>query len=61
MVTSRNSTIKVMLDQQNDPELDDRLLTYDERLTRFSKTRERILGRFKVAESPYFQGPQSSE
>ena len=35
MVTSRNSRIKVMLDQEYDPDLDGEWLTSNERLTRF--------------------------
>ena len=61
LVTSRNSRIQVMLDQEVDPYLDDEWLTADEQLTRFSKAREQIVGRFKGTESPYVQGPQSSE
>ena len=48
-----------MLDQEYNPELDDEWLTADEKLTRFSKAREKILGRVKGSESPYVQGPQS--
>ena len=36
-------------------------MTADEKLTRFSKAREQIVGRVKGAESPYVQGPQYSE
>ena len=50
-----------MLDQEDDPELDDEWLTADEQLTRFSKAREQIIGRVNGTESPYVQGPQSSE
>ena len=50
-----------MLHQEDDPELDDEWLTTNEQLTRFSKAREKIVGRFKGTESPYVQGPQSSE
>ena len=50
-----------MLDQEDDPELDDECLTADEQLTRFSKAREQIVGRVKGTESPSVQGPQSSE
>ena len=39
LVTSRNSRIQVMLDQEDDPELDDEWLTADDQLTRFSKAR----------------------
>ena len=61
LVTSRNSRIQVMLDQEDDPELDDEWLTDDEKLTRFIKSREQIVGRVKVTESPSVQGAQSSE
>ena len=50
-----------MLDQEDDPELDDEWLTVNDQLTRFSKAREKIVRRFKVTESPSVQGPQSSE
>ena len=50
-----------MLDQEDDPELDDEWLTADEQLTHFSKSREQILGRVKGTESPSVQGPQSSQ
>ena len=60
LVTSRNSRIQVILDQEDDPELDDEWLTADEQLTRFSKAREQIIGRVKGTESTYVQGPQSS-
>ena len=50
-----------MLDQEDDPELDDEWLTYDEQLKRFIKAREQIVGRVKGIESPSFQGLQSSE
>ena len=50
-----------MLDQEDNPELDYEWLTADEQLTRFSKAREQIVGRVKGTESPYVQGPQSSE
>ena len=50
-----------MLDQEYDPELDDEWLTSDEQLTRFSKAREKIVGRVKGSELPYVQGPQHSE
>ena len=61
LVTSRNSRIQVMLDQEDDPELDDKWLTANEQLTRFSKAREKIVGMVKGTESPSVQGPQSSE
>ena len=50
-----------MLDQEDDPELDDEWLTADEQLTRSSKAREKIVGRVKGTESPSVQGTQSSE
>ena len=36
-----------MLDQEDDPDLDDEWLTSDDRLTRFSKSREKIMWRVK--------------
>ena len=50
-----------MLDQEDDPELDDEWLTADEQLTHFSKSREQIVDRVKGTELPYVQGHQSSE
>ena len=50
-----------MLDQEDDPELDDDWLTADEQLTCFRKAIEKIVMRVKRTESPYFQGLQSSE
>ena len=50
-----------MLDQEYDPELDDEWLTVDEKLTRFIKAREQIVGRVKLTESPSVYGPRSSE
>ena len=50
-----------MLYQEDDPELDDEWLTADGQLTRFSKAREKIVGRVKGTELPSVQGPQSSE
>ena len=47
VVTSRNSNIQIMLDQYDDPALDDEWLTADEWLTRFSKYREQMFGRVK--------------
>ena len=61
LVTSRNSRIQVMLNQEDDPDLDDEWLTADDQLTRFSKAREKIVGKVKGAESPSVQGPQSSK
>ena len=50
-----------MLYQEDDPELDDEWLTYDEQLTRFSRARDKIVGRVKGSELPSVQGSQSSE
>ena len=61
LVTSRNSIIQVMLDQEDDPELYDDWLTSDEWLTHFIKTREKNVGKVKGAELPSFQGTQSYE
>ena len=49
-----------MLDQEDDPDLDDDWLTDNERLTHFSKAREQIVGSVKGADSPSVQGPQYS-
>ena len=40
LVTPKNSRIQVMLDQEDDPELDDKWLNANKRLTSFSKDRE---------------------
>ena len=61
LATSRNSRNQVMLVQEDDPELDDEWLTTDERLTSFSKARDKIVGKVKVSESPSVQGPQCPE
>ena len=50
-----------MLDQEDDPELDDEWLTADDQLTRFIEARKQIVERVKITELPYVQGPQSSE
>ena len=50
LVISRNSRIQVMLDEEDDPDLDDEWLTDVERLKRFRKSRERIIGGLKVEE-----------
>ena len=50
-----------MLNQEDDPELDDEWFTANEQLTHFSKAREQIVGRVKVTESPSVQGTQSSD
>ena len=39
LVTQRNSRIQVMLDQEDDPEVNDEWLTADGQLTCFSKAR----------------------
>ena len=49
-----------MLYQEDDPELDDDWLPDDERLTRFIKAGEKIVGMVKGTEFPSVQGPQSS-
>ena len=61
LVTSRNSRIQVMLYQKDNPEFDEERLTDDERLACFRTAREKIVEIVKVAESPYFQVPQSFE
>ena len=61
LITSSKSRIKVMLDQEDDPALNDEWLTSDEQLTHFSKSREQIVERFKRTESPSVQRSQSSE
>ena len=53
--------IQVMLDQEDDPELDDEWLTADKQITRFSKAREQIVGRVKGTESTSVQELQYSE
>ena len=50
LVTSSNSRVHVMLDQEDDPELDYEWLTANESLTIFIKSREQIIGRFKIPE-----------
>ena len=55
LVTSNKSRIRVILYQEDYPELDDEWLTDDEQLTRFSKSRKQIVGRVKGSESPYAQ------
>ena len=61
LVTSRNSRIQVMLDQEDDPALDDEWLTDDGQSKHFSKAREKIVQRVRGSESPYVQGPQCFE
>ena len=61
LVTSRNSRIQVILDQEDDPDLDDEWLTADEQLTRFIKAGDQILGRVKGSQLSSVQGPQYSE
>ena len=50
-----------MLDQEYDPYLDDEWLTDNDWLTRFSKAREKIVGKVKGTEPPSVQGTQYSE
>ena len=47
LVTSRNSGVQFMLDQEDDTQLDDEWLTSDDRLRSFRKYREKMLRRFK--------------
>ena len=42
LVTSRNSKIQFMLDQEDDPELDDEWFTSDEQLTRLEKLERKL-------------------
>ena len=49
-ITSKNSKIKDVLYQEDDPEFNGEWLTVNERLTRFIKYREQIVGRVKVEE-----------
>ena len=57
LVTSSNSRIQVILYQEDDPKLDDEWLTANERLTRFRKDQEKIVGRVKGSELPSIQKP----
>ena len=41
--------------------MDDGWFISDDQLARFSKARERIVGRVEISELSYIQGPQSSE
>ena len=50
-----------MLDQEDNPELDDEWLTSNEQLTRFIKARDKHLGRAKGSELPSIQGPKYVE
>ena len=50
-----------MLDQEDDPELDDEWLTANDQVPRFSKAIEKIVGRVKGSELSSVQGPQSYE
>ena len=50
-----------MLDQEDDPELDDEWFTSDDKLTRSIKAREKNVGRFKGTESLSVQGTQYYE
>ena len=47
LVISRNSIIRFVLDQEDNPELDGEWLTDDDRLTRFIISRDKIVGRVK--------------
>ena len=61
LVTSRNSRIQVMLDQEDDLELDNAWLNANERLTHLNEYRGWIVGRVKILESPYLQRHQYSD
>ena len=50
-----------MLEQEDDPELDDYWLTANEWLTSFIKARDWIVVSSRGVESSSFQGPQYSE
>ena len=50
-----------MLDQEIDTKLDREWLAADGRLTRFSRSIEQIVGKFKGSESTYLQIPQYYE
>ena len=58
---SQSSRIQVMLDQEDDPKLNDEWLTADEQLTRFSKAREKIRERVPIrTERPSVGGPATN-
>ena len=57
LVTSSNSRIHFMLDQEIDTKLDREWLAADGRLTRFSRSREQIVGRVRGSELTSDQGP----
>ena len=61
MFISRNSSIQVILDQEDYPELNENWLTSNDWLTIFKRSRYSILWNFKGAESPSVQGPQYYE
>ena len=48
-----------MLEQEDDPDLDDECLTADDWLTLFRKDIEQIVGRVKGSEPPSVHGTQS--
>ena len=50
-----------MLEKEDNTEFDDEWFTADEHLTRFSKARDKIVGRVKGSESPSVQGHQYYE
>ena len=50
-----------MLDKEDNTEFDEEWLTANEHLTRFSKARDKIVGRVKGSEFPSVQGPQPYE
>ena len=59
LVTPGKSRIQVMLEQEDDPDLDDECLTADDWLTLFRKDIEQIVGRVKGSEPPSVHGTQS--
>ena len=61
LVTSNSSMIKVVLDQEQHPGLDDGWLNVYERLPSFTKDRDQIVGRVKGPESKSVQIFQYSE
>ena len=50
-----------MIEQEDDPDLDDDQFIFNYQFKCFRKSREGILGRVKVTELSYIQGPKSSK
>ena len=61
LVISRNSSIQVIWDQEDDPELNENWLTTNDQFNVFRRSRYSILWNVKGAESPSVQGPQYYE